>query len=124
MLFFVRQLQLARALRNPTVVMLTDRNDLDDQLFSTFSAHASALRGIPRQAESAAEMRDLLNVDIGSLVFTSIQKFRDEDGAHPVLTERGNVIVIADEAHRTQYGFRKRFVAGEGEVRERVGFAE
>ncbi|AWV20097.1 Type I restriction-modification system restriction subunit (plasmid) [Roseomonas mucosa] len=124
MLFFVRQLQLTRALRNPTIVMLTDRSDLDDQLFGTFSAHASALRGTPRQAESAAEMRDLLKVDIGGLVFTSIQKFRDEDGAHLLLTERGNVIVIADEAHRTQYGFRKRFVAGEGKVRERVGFAE
>ncbi|WP_207537235.1 type I restriction endonuclease subunit R [Sabulicella rubraurantiaca] len=124
MLFFVRQLQLAKALRNPTIVLLTDRNDLDDQLFGTFTAHMSALRGTPRQAETAAEMRALLNVDIGGLVFTSIQKFRDEDGAHPMLTQRENVIVIADEAHRTHYGFRKRFVAGKGEVRERVGFAE
>ena len=124
MLFFVRQLQLAKALRNPTIVLLTDRNDLDDQLFGTFAAHGSALRGTPQQADSAAEMRGLLNVDIGGIVFTSIQKFREQDGAHPVLTERSNVIVIADEAHRTQYGFHKRFIVGAGEVRERVGFAE
>ena len=124
MLFFVRQLQLAKALRNPTIVLVTDRNDLDDQLFGTFNAHISALRGVPKQAESAAEMRDLLTVDIGGLVFTAIQKFRGEDGEHPLLTDRSNVVVIADEAHRTQYGFKKRFVVGENGVREQVGFAE
>src|SRR6185503_1729860 len=101
MLFFVRQLQLAKALRNPTIVIITDRNDLDEQLFGTFAAHSGALRGVPRQAEGAADMRRLLAVDIGGLVFTSIQKFRGEDGAHPRLTDRSNVIVIADEAHRT-----------------------
>jgi type I restriction enzyme, R subunit len=124
MLFFVRQLQLAKSLRNPTIVLLTDRNDLDDQLFGTFSAHSSALRLRPRQAENADEMRDMLQVDVGGVVFTSIQKFRGEEGEHPLLTRRDNVIVIADEAHRTQYGFKKRFVVGKGEVREQVGFAE
>lgn len=124
MLFFVRQLQLAKALRNPTIVVVTDRNDLDDQLSGTFNAHISALRGIPVQADSAEEMRRLLTVDIGGLVFTSIQKFRGDDGEHPLLTQRSNVVVIADEAHRTQYGFRKRFVIREGGVREQVGFAE
>jgi type I restriction enzyme R subunit len=124
MVFFVRQLQLAKALRNPTIVMLTDRNDLDNQLFGEFNAHGAALRGHPTQAENAAEMRRLLNVDIGGLVFTSIQKFRGEQGEHPKLTERSNVIVIADEAHRSQYGLKKRFVAGEQGVREQVGFAE
>jgi type I restriction enzyme, R subunit len=124
MLFFVRQLQVARALKNPTIVMLTDRNDLDNQLFGEFVAHGSALRMTPRQAESAAEMRELLKVDIGGLVFTSIQKFRGEEGEHPLLTNRANVIVIADEAHRTQYGFKKRFVAGEDVVRETAGFAQ
>ncbi|WP_456624440.1 type I restriction endonuclease subunit R, partial [Bradyrhizobium sp. P5_C12] len=99
-------------------------NDLDDQLSGTFNAHISALRGIPVQADSAEEMRRLLTVDIGGLVFTSIQKFRGDDGEHPLLTPRSNVVVIADEAHRTQYGFRKRFVIGEGGVREQVGFAE
>jgi type I restriction enzyme R subunit len=124
MLFFVRQLQLAKALKNPTIVMLTDRNDLDDQLFGTFNAHSSALRGTPLQAESAAEMRRLLAVDIGGLAFTSIQKFRSDEGEHPLLTERSNVVVIADEAHRTQYGFKKRFVIGEDGVREQFGFAQ
>lgn len=124
MLFFVRQLQLARGLRNPTIVLVTDRNDLDDQLFGTFNAHLSALRGTPRQADSAAEMRELLTVDIGGLVFTGIQKFRGDGADHPLLTERRNVIVIADEAHRSQYGFGKRFVAEKDGVREAVGFAE
>jgi type I restriction enzyme R subunit len=123
MLFFVRQLQLARALRNPTIVTETDRNDLDDQLFGTFCAHDSALRMIPKQARNAEEMRRLLTVDIGGLIFASIQKFRGEDGGHPLLTDRSNVVVIADEAHRTQYGLQKRFAAGDDAVRERIGFA-
>lgn len=124
MLFFVRQLQLAKALKNPTIVMVTDRNDLDDQLFGTFADHGAALRGTPHQAETAEEMRRLLSVDIGGLVFTTIQRFRGEDGKHPLLTERSNVIVIADEAHRTQYGFKKTFVERDGELREAVGFAD
>jgi type I restriction enzyme, R subunit len=124
MLFFVRQLQLAKALKNPTIVVITDRNDLDDQLSSTFMAHGSALRGTPMQADTTTEMRRLLTVDIGGLVFTAIQKFRGEDGEHPLLTDRSNVIVIADEAHRTQYGFKKRFVIEDECVREQVGFAE
>jgi type I restriction enzyme R subunit len=124
MLFFVRQLQLAKALKNPTIVVVTDRNDLDDQLSGTFNAHSSTLRGTPAQADSAADMRRLLTVDIGGLVFTAIQKFRGDDGEHPLLTDRCNVVVIADEAHRTQYGFKKKFVIGQGGVREQVGFAE
>ncbi len=124
MVFFVRQLQLAKALRNPTIVMLTDRNDLDDQLFGEFNAHGAALPGRPTKAENAAEMRRLLNVDVGGLVFTSIQKFRGEEGEHPKLTDRSNVVVIADEAHRSQYGLKKRFVAGSESVREQIGFAE
>ena len=124
MLFFVRQLQLAKALKNPTIVMITDRNDLDDQLSGTFNAHASALRKTPDQADSATDMRRLLTVDIGGLVFTSIQKFRGDEGEHPLLTRRSNVVVIADEAHRTQYGFKKRFMVEDGGVREQVGFAD
>jgi type I restriction enzyme R subunit len=123
MLFFVRQLQLAKPLKNPTIVVVTDRNDLDDQLFGTFNAHISALRGVPQQAESSEDMRRLLSVDIGGLVFTGIQKFRGDEREHPLLTARSNVIVIADEAHRTQYG-KKRFVIKKGGVREVVGFAE
>lgn len=124
MLFFVRQLQLAKALKNPTIVMVTDRNDLDDQLFGTFADHSVALRGTPRKGETAEEVRKLLSVDIGGLVFTTIQRFRGEDGSHPLLTDRSNVVVIADEAHRTQYGFKKTFVERDGEIREAVGFAD
>lgn len=124
MLFFVRQLQLAKPLKNPTVVLVTDRNDLDDQLFGTFADHSAALRGTPRQAETSEDMRRLLSVDIGGLVFTTIQRFRGEDGSHPLLTDRSNVIVIADEAHRTQYGFKKRFIERDGGLREAVGFAD
>ncbi len=123
MLFFVRQLQLAKALRNPTIVLITDRNDLDDQLFGTFCAHGAVLRGIPQKADSAAEARRLLSVDIGGIVFAAIQKFQGTDGVHPLLTARSNVIVIADEAHRTQYGLMKRFVRSEGGIRETAGFA-
>lgn len=124
MVFFVRQLQLAPALRNPTVVVVTDRNDLDNQLYGTFNAHVAALRVAPEQADSAAEMQQKLSRDIGGVVFTSIQKFRGEAGTHPVLSERRNIIVIADEAHRTQYGFGKRFIAEAEGVREQAGFAE
>ncbi|MER9740574.1 type I restriction endonuclease subunit R [Mesorhizobium sp. M0187] len=124
MLFFVRQLQLAKELKNPTIVLVTDRNDLDDQLYGTFADHGATLRGTPRQAETAEEMRRLLAVDIGGLVFTTIQRFRGEDGSHPLLTDRSNVIVIADEAHRTQYGVKKRYVERDGGIREAVGFAD
>ncbi|NGO54919.1 type I restriction endonuclease subunit R [Allomesorhizobium camelthorni] len=124
MLFFVRQLQLAKALKNPTIVVVTDRNDLDDQLFGTFADHSAALRGTPRKGETAEEMKRLLSVDIGGLVFTTIQRFRGVDGTHPLLTDRSNVVVIADEAHRTQYGFKKTFVERDGEIREVVGFAD
>jgi len=124
MLFYVRQLQLAKKLKNPTIVVVTDRNDLDDQLFKTFVAHGSAIRGAPRNADTVAAVRELLRVDIGGLVFTTIQRFRGEDGEHPLLTDRSNVIVIADEAHRSQYGLNRRFVTRGDEVREEVGFAE
>jgi type I restriction enzyme R subunit len=124
MLFYVRQLQLAKKLKNPTIVMVTDRNDLDDQLYKTFVAHGSAIRGIPQSAETVAAVREQLQVDIGGLVFTTIQRFRGDEGEHPLLTARSNVIVIADEAHRTQYGLNRRFVRRGDEVREEVGFAE
>lgn len=124
MLFYVRQLQLAKKLKNPTIVVVTDRNDLDDQLFKTFASHSSAIRGTPRNAETVAAVRDLLKVDIGGMVFTTIQRFRGDEGEHPLLTDRSNVIVIADEAHRSQYGLNRRFVTRGDEVREEVGFAE
>ncbi len=87
---------------NPTIVMITDRNDLDDQLFETFAAGRALLRQDPVQAESRDHLKTLLNRAVGGVVFTTIQKFAE---AHGVISERSNVIVMADEAHRSQYGF-------------------
>ena len=92
---------------NPTIVVLTDRNDLDDQLFSTFSRCQDLLRQSPVQADSRADLRNKLSVESGGVVFTTIQKFFPEEkgDAHPVLSPRPNIVVIADEAHRSQYDF-------------------
>ena len=95
------------AMENPTVVVLTDRNDLDDQLFGTFSRCQDLLRQPPTQAESRADLRNKLSVNAGGVVFTTIQKFFPEEkgDTHPTLSDRRNVVVIADEAHRSQYDF-------------------
>ena len=95
------------AMENPTVVVLTDRNDLDDQLFGTFSRCQDLLRQPPTQAESRADLRSKLSVNVGRVVFTTIQKFFPEEKGdrHPTLSERRNIVVIADEAHRSQYDF-------------------
>jgi type I restriction enzyme R subunit len=106
MVFYAGRLALDSRLQNPTIVVLTDRNDLDDQLFGTFSRCHETLRQPPVQAESREHLRQLLNVSSGGIVFTTIQKFAPEPGErHPELTDRRNVIVIADEAHRSQYDF-------------------
>lgn len=89
-------------LANPTVVMITDRNDLDDQLFDTFAAGRALLRQPPVQATSREHLQQLLDRAVGGVVFTTIQKFAE---AHGVISERSNVVVMADEAHRSQYGF-------------------
>ncbi len=110
------------ALRNPTLVVVTDRNDLDGQLFGTFCAAEPLLRTAPKQAGSRDELRALLSVASGGVVFTTIQKFglSDEERAtgsrFPTLTDRRNVVVIVDEAHRTQYGFSVRIDGETGEV--------
>ena len=95
------------AMENPTVVVLTDRNDLDDQLFGTFSRCQDLLRQPPTQAESRADLRKKLSVNAGGVVFTTIQKFFPEEkgDTHPSLSDRRNIVVIADEAHRSQYDF-------------------
>ena len=95
------------AMENPTVVVLTDRNDLDDQLFGTFSRCQDLLRQPPTQAENRADLRSKLSVNAGGVVFTTIQKFFPETqgDTHPTLSERRNIVVIADEAHRSQYDF-------------------
>jgi len=99
--------KLVLALDNPTIVVLTDRNDLDDQLFGTFSRCRELLRQKPVQAETRNNLRELLRVASGGVVFTTIQKFFPEKkgDTHPLLSNRKNIVVIADEAHRSQYDF-------------------
>ncbi len=107
MAFYAGRIIREPAMRNPTLVLLTDRNDLDDQLFGTFSRCQDILRQPPVQAENRADLKDKLNVKSGGVVFTTIQKFFPESkGArYPRLSERSNIVVIADEAHRSQYDF-------------------
>ena len=107
MAFYAGAIVREPAMENPTIVVLTDRNDLDDQLFGTFSRCRDLLRQDPVQANSRAHLRDLLRVAAGGVVFTTIQKFFPEDrgDSHPTLSDRRNIVVIADEAHRSQYDF-------------------
>lgn len=104
--------KLIHNLDNPTIVVITDRNDLDQQLFDTFAASASLLGQPPVQAESREHLKSLLKVASGGIVFTTIQKFFPENdrSAYDRLSARRNIIVIADEAHRTQYGFQAKLV--------------
>ena len=107
MAFYAGRIVREPAMENPTVVVLTDRNDLDDQLFGVFSRCAGLLRQPPEQADSRANLRDLLAVESGGVIFTTIHKFFPEDKGdrHPTLSQRRNIVVIADEAHRSQYDF-------------------
>lgn len=135
--------QLVKELNNPTIVVLTDRNDLDDQLFGTFAKSADILRQTPKQADvrklsddqkqanvkakdNSKEVNglfDLLNDrESGGIIFTTIQKFKPEDGEMPALTERRNVIIVADEAHRSQYGLEAKTDTKTGEVK--YGYAK
>ena len=107
---------------NPTVVVITDRNDLDDQLFDTFAASKQLLRQTPIQAENRFHLKDLLKVGSGGIVFTTIQKFNPEEGnVYDLLSDRENIIVIADEAHRTQYGFKAKTVDDKNEAGDVIG---
>ena len=107
MAFYAGRIIREPAMANPTVVVLTDRNDLDDQLFATFSRCADLLRQPPVQVANRANLRARLAVDVGGVVFTTIQKFFPEEKGdrHPQLSDRRNIVVIADEAHRSQYDF-------------------
>jgi type I restriction enzyme R subunit len=107
MLCYAAKMMREPAMANPTLVLITDRNDLDDQLFGEVFAPARILPEGPRQATSRAELRSMLARVSGGIVFTTIQKFAPEErgDVHPVLTDRRNVVVIADEAHRSQYDF-------------------
>jgi len=107
MAFYAGSIILHPLMQNPTLVVLTDRNDLDNQLYATFGRCHDLLRQSPVQAENREDLREKLSVAAGGVVFTTIQKFfPDEKGdRHPVLSERSNIVVIADEAHRSQYDF-------------------
>jgi type I restriction enzyme R subunit len=146
MVFYTGKLVVDEELENPTIVVITDRNDLDDQLYTTFLKSQDLLRSIPVQANDRAHLKELLNNRTsGGIIFTTIQKFapstdqvREDaklysldkvadqyaDYGEKVLTERKNVIVIADEAHRSQYGFGAEIVRGKTEAQIKYGYAK
>lgn len=106
MAFYAGKIIQAPAMENPTLIVLTDRNDLDDQLYGTFSICKDLLRQTPVQARDRKHLQELLAVASGGVIFTTIQKFAPEKGeAYPLLSDRRNIVVIADEAHRSQYDF-------------------
>ena len=109
MVFYTGKIVLS--LNNPTILVITDRNDLDDQLFDTFASSASLLRQEPIQAEDRDHLKKLLKVASGGVIFATIQKFQPQEGnIYDELSKRRNIIVLADEAHRTQYGFKPKTV--------------
>jgi type I restriction enzyme, R subunit len=124
MAFYAGQIIKHPAMENPTLLIITDRNDLDDQLSGTFSMCKDLLQQTPQQAESREELRKLLDCPSGGVIFTTIQKLSPSDGEtdHPLLTNRKNVVVIADEAHRTQYGLNSKLNRSTGEIA--YGFAK
>lgn len=124
MAFYAGQVIKHPAMENPTLVVLTDRNDLDEQLFNTFSMCKDLLRQTPRKAEGRDDLRKLLDRPSGGVIVTTIQKFQPMNGEtdFPRLTDRRNVVVIADEAHRSQYGFNAKVEAKTGETS--YGFAK
>ena len=106
MAFYASKIMRHPYMKNPTLLVITDRNDLDEQLFTTFSNNADLLRQTPVQADNRKELRKLLRVSSGGIVFSTLQKFLPERGRDfPLLSERRNIVVIADEAHRSQYAF-------------------
>lgn len=124
MVFYSGKLITSPEMRNPTILVITDRNDLDDQLFDTFASSVQLLRQEPVQAENREHLKELLKVASGGIVFTTIQKFLPENKkmVYDQLSDRKNVVVIADEAHRTQYGFEAKLVDEiDKETKEVVG---
>ncbi|MDD3476294.1 MAG: type I restriction endonuclease subunit R [Sulfurimonas sp.] len=120
MVFYTGKIVLA--LNNPTVLVITDRNDLDDQLFDTFASCGNLLRQEPMQIEDREDLKQKLKVASGGVIFTTIQKFQPEEGnVYDMLSERRNIVVIADEAHRTQYGFKPKTVDDKDEHGNVVG---
>jgi len=120
MVFYTGKIVLA--MDNPTIVVITDRNDLDDQLFDTFAGSKQLLRQEPVQAEDRNQLKELLKVGSGGVVFTTIQKFQPETGnVYELLSNRENIVVIADEAHRTQYGFKAKTIDDKNEKGDVIG---
>ena len=110
MAFYAGKIIQEARMKNPTLVVLTDRNDLDSQLFATFAACEDLLRQHPQQAKDRDHLKELLARDVGGVIFTTIQKFApDEAERYPLLSERRNIVIISDEAHRSHYGFIKGF---------------
>ena len=124
MAFYAGAIIREPAMENPTVVVLTDRNDLNDQLFGTFSRCRDLLRQPPVQAENRADLRRRLSVESGGVVFTTIQKFfpQEKGETHPTLSRRRNIVVIADEAHRSQYEFIDGFARHMRDALPRASF--
>ncbi|MBN1155830.1 type I restriction endonuclease subunit R [candidate division KSB1 bacterium] len=121
MAFYVGKITQDAAMKNPSVVVITDRNDLDDQLFGTFSGLGEIFREKPQEITSQDELKRQLKVASGGIFFTTIQKFLDRESPQfELLSERDNIIVVADEAHRTHYGFKGKITDG----RLRFGFAK
>ncbi len=120
MVFYTGKIVLS--LNNPTVVVITDRNDLDDQLFDTFASSKQLLRQEPVQAKDREHLKELLKVASGGIVFTTIQKFLPSAGKaeHDRLSDRKNIVVIADEAHRTQYGFEAKLIDEKDKITKEV----
>lgn len=120
MVFYTGKIVLA--LNNPTVLVITDRNDLDDQLFDTFASCGNLLRQEPMQIEDREDLKQKLKVASGGVIFTTIQKFQPEEGnVYDTLSDRRNIVVIADEAHRTQYGFKPKTVDDKDENGNVIG---
>ena len=113
MVCYASKLLQQPAMNNPTIVVVTDRNDLDGQLYNTFGMASETLKQIPQQADDRDALRDLLlNRQSGGIIFTTIQKFAllANEIEHPVLSERANIVVVSDEAHRSQYGNKSKLV--------------
>ncbi len=124
MAFYAGRIVSHPGMENPTLVVITDRNDLDNQLLGTFGMCQDLIRQTPQQAESREDLQKVLSRPSGGVIFTTIQKFSPPrgEGDYPVLTDRRNVVVIADEAHRSQYGFKAKVEQKTGEIS--YGFAK
>ncbi len=120
-------LMVAPEMNNPTIVVVTDRNDLDGQLFETFAGASELLRETPVRVDTRPDLRTkLANRPSGGIIFTTIQKFspNEDEDSYPLLSDRQNIVVICDEAHRSQYGFKARMQGDESSTSMRYGYAQ